>query len=100
MMGRAGWAFILVLAAGAAQAGDPAAGRRVADRWCSSCHVVNSQSGGTDAVPTLESIATDRQRGPAWVRQWLNAPHPPMPDPNLTRTEIEDVVAYLESLAP
>ncbi len=98
MIGRARWAMLLVIAAGAAHAGDPAKGRQVADRWCSSCHVVAGRD-GTDAVPTLESIAKDRRRGPDWVRQWLTAPHPPMPDPNLTRAEIEDVVAYLESLA-
>lgn len=93
------WAMLLILAAGVAHAGDPANGRRVAERWCSSCHVVAGR-GGTDAAPTLESIARDRRREPDWVRQWLSAPHPPMPDPNLTRAEIEDVVAYLESLAP
>lgn len=97
MIGRTCWAMLLILASNTAHAGDPAKGRQVADRWCSSCHVVASH-GGTDAVPTLESIAQDRRQEPGWVRQWLSAPHPPMPDPNLTRAEIEDVVAYLESL--
>ena len=86
-----------LLVAGAARAGDPAAGQRLTERWCSSCHVVAGQ-GGTDAVPPLASIARDRQRGSAWVRQWLSAPHPPMPDLNLTSSEIEDIVAYLASL--
>ncbi|WP_448190969.1 c-type cytochrome [Azospirillum sp. sgz301742] len=98
MIRRACCIIALVLAAGGAQAADPAAGRRIADQWCSSCHVVASR-GGTDAVPTLESIAKDRHRSPDWLRQWLSDPHPPMPNPSLTRAEIEDVVAYLESLA-
>ncbi|HYG88441.1 MAG TPA: cytochrome c [Azospirillum sp.] len=97
MVGRSGFVIVLCLASGAASAADPAEGRRLAERWCSSCHVVASQ-GGTDAVPPLESIARDRRRGPEWVRQWLNAPHPPMPNPNLTSAEIDDVVAYLASL--
>ena len=103
MTRRAG-GFLLLLAlglmgSGAARAADPAEGRLVTQRWCSSCHVVNARQGGTDAVPTLESIAKDRSRGPDWVRRWLNDPHPPMPNPNLTRREIDDVVAYLETLS-
>ena len=93
-------ALILALGAagGTAWAGDPAEGRRIAERWCSSCHVAGNRSGGTDAVPTLESIANDRRRSPEWVRQWLNDPHPPMPNLPLTRAQIEDVVAYLQTL--
>jgi cytochrome c len=94
-------ALILALGAagGTARAADPAEGRRIAERWCSSCHVAGDRSGGTDAVPTLESIANDRRRSPDWVRQWLNDPHPPMPNLPLTRVQIEDVVAYLGSLS-
>ena len=88
----------------AAWAADAENGHRIADRWCSSCHVVSGRgadggSGGTDAAPTLAGIARDPQRGPDWFRRWLSAPHPPMPDPNLARTEIDDVVAYLQSLS-
>jgi cytochrome c len=93
----------LVLALGAvgsaARAADPVEGGRIAERWCSSCHVAGNRSGGTDAVPTLESIANDRRRSPEWVRQWLNDPHPPMPNLPLTRAQIEDVVAYLGGLS-
>src|SRR5690242_17617106 len=94
-------ALILALGAvgGTAWAADPVEGGRIAERWCSSCHVAGNRSGGTDAVPTLESIANDRHRSPEWLRQWLNDPHPPMPNLPLTRTQIEDVVAYLGSLA-
>lgn len=90
--------------ANVARAADAEAGRRIADRWCASCHVVSdsgSASGavrGTDAVPTLASIARDPNRSPNWLRQWLTFPHPPMPDLNLSRTEIDDVVAYLQGL--
>ncbi|MBP2312709.1 c-type cytochrome [Azospirillum soli] len=97
-LGAAALAALLTSAA-SAQPADPVAGRRLANRWCTSCHVVDSGKGGTDAVPTLASIARDPNRGPNWVRQWLTSPHPPMPDLNLSRNEIEDVVAYLQSLA-
>lgn len=90
----------LLTGAALAQPADPVAGRRIANRWCTSCHVVDSSKGGTDAVPTLASIARDPRRGPDWVRQWLTSPHPPMPNLSLSRDEIEDVVAYLRSLSP
>ncbi len=90
---------VLLTSMASAQPVDPVAGRRLANRWCTSCHVVDSGKGGTDAVPTLASIAHDPNRGPNWARQWLSSPHPPMPDLNLSRNEIEDVVAYLQSLA-
>ncbi len=87
-----------------ARAADALAGKRIADRWCTSCHVVEGPAQGrpghgTDAVPTLASIAHDPQRGPDWLRQWLTSPHPPMPNLNLSRAEIDDVVAYLQSLS-
>jgi mono/diheme cytochrome c family protein len=87
-----------VAAGGAAQAADPAAGGRIAEQWCSSCHVASNRSGGTDAVPTLETIARDPRRSPEWLRQWLSDPHPPMPNPHLTQAEIENVIAYLQSI--
>lgn len=92
-------AVLLAFPAGTgAQAADAAAGRRLAERWCTACHVVENRSGGTDAVPTLSSIARDPGRGPDWVRRWLSAPHPPMPDLNLSRNEIDDITAYLQTL--
>ncbi|MBP2291451.1 cytochrome c [Azospirillum rugosum] len=97
--------IVLFAPAPAVHAADAENGRRIADRWCASCHVVSGSGaatnrvGGTDAVPTLASIARDPARGPNWLRQWLTAPHPPMPNLNLSRTEIDDVVAYLETLS-
>jgi mono/diheme cytochrome c family protein len=88
----------LPMASGPAYAGDPAEGRGIAERWCSSCHVAPGRGGGTDAVPTLEGIARDPRHDPGWLRQWLNDPHPPMPDLRLSHAEIEDVVAYLQTL--
>src|SRR4051812_39718562 len=88
----------LVAAGGAAKAGNAVEGGKIAERWCSSCHVAGNSSAGTDAVPTLESIAKDPPHSPDWLRQWLSDPHPPMPNPHLTRTEIEDVISYLQSL--
>jgi hypothetical protein len=54
---------------------------------------------GTDAVPTLSSIARNPNRSPNWLRQRLSSPHPPMPNLNLSRSETDDVIAYLQEMA-
>ena len=106
----AGWLLRVGLAIGAAgcatstvvpavAAGDAAAGRQLARQWCSSCHAVESVAQASDAAPPLATIA-ERHRGNLdWVRAWLEDPHPPMPNFNLSRTEIDDIVAYLSGLA-
>ncbi len=89
------------LGAGAASAqGDPEAGRSLALQWCTSCHVVDLEGHGTDAAPPLPMLVQQELRTPDQLRAWLTAPHPPMPDLALSRQEIEDIVAYLETLAP
>lgn len=101
----AAFPIVLLGLSSAVHAADTENGRRIADRWCTSCHVVSGRGstsnapGGTDAVPTLASIARDPARGPNWLRQWLTSPHPPMPDLSLSRAEIDDVVAYLQTLS-
>jgi mono/diheme cytochrome c family protein len=81
-------------------AGDPGSGRAVAERWCASCHAVERAGTATDAAPAFVTIAQHASRDPGRLRAWLTAPHPPMPNPGLSRQEIEDVVAYLQQLAP
>ena len=43
-------------------------------------------------------IAKKADRSPETLRAWLTLPHPPMPNPSLTRSEIDDIIAYLNSL--
>ena len=97
---RAVWVAVILMSAAApvrAQ-GDPAVGQELALRWCTSCHVVDEQGHGADAGPALPVLLGDGQRTADELRGWLAAPHPPMPDFDLSRQEIEDIVAYLESL--
>ena len=90
---------LLVPAAVAAQdTGDPAKGVMLARTWCAGCHVVEPGGRGTDTAPPFMTIANDPKRSPDALRAWLTRPHPPMPNMNLTRAEIDDVVAYLRSL--
>lgn len=91
-------AIVILVAPPALAQGDPEAGRELARTWCTSCHVVDIEGQGTDAGPALPALLGDRQRTEDELRGWLAAPHPPMPDLALTRQEIENIVAYLQSL--
>ncbi len=88
----------------ASAAADAEAGRRLAERWCTECHFGSAARTGSDAAPTLESLARENRTGapgrsPDWRRSWLTAPHPPMPDLSLSRHEIDDIVEYLDRLS-
>lgn len=89
--------LLLALSASSAGAGDAAEGRAIAGRWCAACHVVGpDQSAAADAAPAFDALA--RSRDDAALAGWMAAPHPPMPDPGLSRAQIDDLVAYMRSL--
>ena len=81
-------------------AGDADAGHALARQWCTGCHIVDNTGQGQDMAPPFASIARRRAGDPTWVRAWLAAPHPSMPNFNLARQQVDDIVAYLQSLAP
>lgn len=101
------WLAIMLLAvspamsAARAQTGSEALahGRAVAEAWCANCHVVSgSARSGADAAPSFASIAR-RAPDPAELRGWLANRHKStMPNYDLSRSEVEDVIAYLLSL--
>jgi mono/diheme cytochrome c family protein len=91
---------MLAGAGGAAAAGDAAAGHALARQWCATCHVVDDKSQGPDTAPSFAAVARRHGGDRSWVRAWLAAPHPPMSGIALTRQQIDDVVAFLDSLAP
>jgi mono/diheme cytochrome c family protein len=83
----------------AADAADPAAGARIAAQWCANCHVVaEGQAAGADQAPSLPAIAADPAWDDAALIRALSDPHPRMPDPGLSRAQIDDVIAWLRGL--
>lgn len=62
--------------------------------------MIDETGRGTDTAPPFPDIAQRSERDRRWVKGWLVAPHPPMPNLSLSRMEIDDIVAYLDSLAP
>jgi mono/diheme cytochrome c family protein len=96
------WSGLIVIgvAVEVRAAGDPEVGRAIAQRWCSNCHVVDAEAGGSDAAPAFAAIAANPTRTGDHLRAFLANPQFPMPNPQLTRREIEHVVAYVASLGP
>ena len=99
------WTAAAAFAACLAAAGDGQArgfaqgGHEIATRWCAACHVVDAeQTRGSPAVPTFMEIASRGDGDLGWIEGFLADPHPEMPDMSLTRQEIRDLVAYVESL--
>ncbi len=105
MMFRYGRGLVIALTLGAsaatpAGAGDVAHGKVIAKRWCASCHVVASdQASAQSDAPSFADVARrriDRKQ----LAQFLADPHPRMPNMNLSRKEIDDIVSYIRSLDP
>ncbi len=82
-----------------ASAADPGYGEKLAREWCSSCHLVAAdQASGGDSAPAFSSIAKTAGERSEDLRAWLADPHPPMPNLDLSVREIDDLIAYIESL--
>jgi cytochrome c len=79
-------------------AGDATRGEALARVWRTDCYTV--ESNGKDITPPLAEIARQGAPDEAHARAFLTAPHPPMPNFDLARSQIDDIVAYLKSLAP
>ena len=79
---------------------DPAAGERLAVRWCASCHLVKPNQAQANAdVPSFSAIARMPDFSAEKVATFLLLPHPKMPSYSLSRIEARAIASYIESLA-
>ena len=93
--------LMLALTGKATAAGSPTEGRKIAERWCAACHQVSDeQKTANTEAPAFATIAEKYpdKDGLDALAAFLADPHPVMPDMNLTRREISDLVAYIGSL--
>lgn len=90
----------MLFAATSAPAPHIASSKIIVQVWCGNCHRVDpgAQRGAHDATPTFLSIARKRSTTAASLATFLKARHGGMPDLNLSRSEIDDVSAYILSL--
>jgi mono/diheme cytochrome c family protein len=91
-------ALMLIALPLCAFAADATRGEIIAKRWCAACHLVSpDQKLASPDVPGFATIA-HKQLPPEQLKSFLIDPHPKMPDMSLTRSEIEDIIAYIQSL--
>ncbi len=92
-------ALTMIVVSAGASAADIGHGEKLARDWCSNCHLVKpDQTSGGDSAPTFGSMAETSAERNNDLRAWLADPHPPMPNLDLTVREIDDLLAYIESL--
>ena len=97
LCGRAG-AVAGLLAPGAARA-DAADGERLARQWCVNCHVIDGSGPATASRRARRAFASSPATSiPGRCAAFLTHPHGAMPNLALTRAEIDDLIAYIESL--
>ena len=79
--------------------GSPEIGRATAAAICSNCHLVEASQTKpfVDGVPSFEELAKDPAVTETRLRGFLARPHPAMPDPQLSRQEIDNIVSYILS---
>jgi len=75
-------------------------GKVLSERLCVNCHVVSEDVGGAvpEGVPPFKVIANKAGQTAEHIRNILVQPHAPMPNMNLSRLEIDDIIAYLDEL--
>jgi len=86
----------MMLGSVSAHAADIPNGRKVVDTWCQPCHAPSGAQHASDVAPPLAEIA--KTQSVDAIRGFLAHPHGAMPDIQLSRQQIDDVTAYLESL--
>jgi mono/diheme cytochrome c family protein len=78
--------------------GDPVNGRRLADAWCSNCHVFDGSNHATaTGAPAFQAIAANKEFSPLALRVFLTTPHERMPDLHLSNNEMDDLIAFILS---
>jgi mono/diheme cytochrome c family protein len=81
--------------------GDPAQGFAYARAVCSQCHAVGpgDMQSPNAMAPPFQRIADTPGLTRLAFNAWMRSSHPTMPDFVVTDTEIDDLHAYLASLA-
>jgi mono/diheme cytochrome c family protein len=75
-------------------------GLKLAQTLCTNCHLIDGTSGSsvTVGIPSFSGIANKPGQTGANIERILIAPHAPMPDMKLSFPEIQNLIAYFDSL--
>lgn len=84
---------------GTDQSGDPTAGARLAQAWCSECHAVAAKTvAGERQGPDFIEIANRAKTTALSLNVFLRSNHDNMPNFIIARGDADDIVAYILSL--
>jgi cytochrome c len=77
----------------------PAEGKRLAEQYCVSCHIIapTGQGGWTDA-PRFDAIANRPNISAAWISDFLQKPHMNMLNDQRPVPEAQAIATYILSL--
>jgi mono/diheme cytochrome c family protein len=79
-------------------AADAGNGKKLAERWCQSCHAIAAnQALAVTEAPPFATIARKPGFDEAKVATFLLDPHPKMPDIGLSRDAAADLAAFIAS---
>jgi mono/diheme cytochrome c family protein len=79
--------------------GEPAAGKRLAMDWCIQCHRIEREHSDSNRTPPdFGAVANMPSFTELAMWVFLQTPHGQMPRYQFSRSEIDDLVAYLASL--
>ena len=80
---------------------DPAAGKRLAEQWCTQCHAVRTDRLSSNlSAPTFPELAAAASITEYSLRALLRSPHETMPQITFTADQLDDIVGYIVSLKP
>jgi len=91
--------LVLTLVAAHAARADVQKGAQLARQWCANCHVTDGGPAGAvpQGPPSFSTISRSGMTADQ-LRAFLSHPHGAMPDLALTRSEIDDLIGYIETL--
>jgi len=78
--------------------GDIRSGKRLAEIWCSACHRIDANVGVADGAADFYSIANLHSTTALSLRVFLQTSHKEMPNFHVTKSEADDLIAYILSL--
>ena len=92
--------FVIHRAGGAASPSDSiAAGHRLADAWCKSCHAIEeATAGGVKAAPDFAAIANRVSTTALSIKVFLKTNHPHMPNIIIGPDQADELTNYILSL--
>lgn len=89
---------LIALTANTGMAADKEQGETLVRQWCEACHHAGGNRSASDIAPPFGQIANDAAYTDTRLRGWLHEPHPPMPNFELDRRSIDNIIAYIRSL--